>query len=259
MADTKLSALTELDATPATGDELYIRDVSEATADESKRITVENLVAAASNIANLDIDGGTDIGEAIVDADLFIVDNGAGGTNRKTAASRIKTYIGTAAVTRVGGDTSETTSTANSPTNLLAQASLTIAAATPYVQFVNARKDSNGADDCSLGLTINSTITGAPQPGTDIWRSSTTDRAEDGMSRVYVGSRVTNYLNPVPCQFIARVSSSGAFAVGNDGVPTGTNPFPNAEITTITITGESDNNANLIGADELHIYTYASS
>ena len=31
----------------------------------------------------LDIDGGTDIGEALVDADLFIVDNGAGGTNRK--------------------------------------------------------------------------------------------------------------------------------------------------------------------------------
>ena len=45
-------------------------------------------------IADLDIDGGTDIGEAIVDADLFIVDNGAGGTNRKTTASRLKTYIG---------------------------------------------------------------------------------------------------------------------------------------------------------------------
>ena len=43
-------------------------------------------------IANLDIDGGTDIGEAIVDADLFIIDNGAGGTNRKVAASRLKTY-----------------------------------------------------------------------------------------------------------------------------------------------------------------------
>ena len=47
------------------------------------------------NIASLDIDGGTDIGEAIVDADLFIVDNGAGGTNRKVAASRIKTYAAT--------------------------------------------------------------------------------------------------------------------------------------------------------------------
>ena len=45
------------------------------------------------NVAELDIDGATDIGEAIVDADLFVVDNGAGGTNRKTAASRIKTYV----------------------------------------------------------------------------------------------------------------------------------------------------------------------
>jgi hypothetical protein len=45
-------------------------------------------------IADLDIDGGTDIGADLVDADLFIVDDGAGGTNRKVAASRIKTYIG---------------------------------------------------------------------------------------------------------------------------------------------------------------------
>jgi len=44
-------------------------------------------------VAELDIDGATDIGEAIVDADLFVVDNGAGGTNRKTAASRLKTYV----------------------------------------------------------------------------------------------------------------------------------------------------------------------
>ena len=49
--------------------------------------------AGGFSIANLDIDGGTDIGEAIVDADLFIVDNGAGGTNRKVAASRLITYI----------------------------------------------------------------------------------------------------------------------------------------------------------------------
>ena len=45
------------------------------------------------DIADLDIDGATDIGAAIVDADLFIVDDGAGGTNRKVAASRIVTYI----------------------------------------------------------------------------------------------------------------------------------------------------------------------
>jgi hypothetical protein len=45
-------------------------------------------------VVDLDIDGATDIGADIVDADLFIVDDGAGGTNRKVAASRIKTYIG---------------------------------------------------------------------------------------------------------------------------------------------------------------------
>ena len=38
--------------------------------------------------------GATDIGAAIADADLFLMDDGAGGTIRKTAASRIKTYVG---------------------------------------------------------------------------------------------------------------------------------------------------------------------
>jgi hypothetical protein len=45
-------------------------------------------------LADLDIDGGTDIGADLADADLFIVDDAAGGTNRKVAASRIKTYVG---------------------------------------------------------------------------------------------------------------------------------------------------------------------
>ncbi len=46
MADTKLSALNELAATPAVDDEIYIRDVSELAAAESKRITIANLMAA---------------------------------------------------------------------------------------------------------------------------------------------------------------------------------------------------------------------
>jgi len=52
-----------------------------------------NASAGWAAITVLDIDGGTDIGEALVDADLLIVDNGAGGTNRKTALSRVKTYV----------------------------------------------------------------------------------------------------------------------------------------------------------------------
>ena len=38
--------------------------------------------------------GATDIGADLADADLFLVDDGAGGTLRKTAASRLKTYVG---------------------------------------------------------------------------------------------------------------------------------------------------------------------
>ena len=51
------------------------------------------------NIADLDIDGGTDIGAALVDADLMVVDDGAGGTNKKATMSRLATYMGT----KIGG------------------------------------------------------------------------------------------------------------------------------------------------------------
>ena len=44
-------------------------------------------------ISALDIDGGTDIGAALADADEIIVDDGGGGTNRKSDMSRVKTYI----------------------------------------------------------------------------------------------------------------------------------------------------------------------
>ena len=56
----------------------------------------DSAIATAGSVplTAIDIDGGTDIGAAIVDADLFIVDDGAGGTNRKTTAARLKTYIG---------------------------------------------------------------------------------------------------------------------------------------------------------------------
>ena len=46
--------------------------------------------------------GATDIGANIADADLFLLDDGAGGTIRKTAASRLKTYIGTADFGSIG-------------------------------------------------------------------------------------------------------------------------------------------------------------
>ena len=49
--------------------------------------------AGAFAIANLDIDGGTDIGADLVDADEIIVDDGGGGTNRRSDLERVKKYI----------------------------------------------------------------------------------------------------------------------------------------------------------------------
>ena len=44
-------------------------------------------------LAAIDIDGGSDIGAALTTTDLIIVDDGAGGTNRKAALSRMVTLM----------------------------------------------------------------------------------------------------------------------------------------------------------------------
>jgi len=76
---------------PSTGGDARIVSTASTATLTNKTIT------ASSNsvgLAPLDIDGGTDIGADLADADLIIVDDGAGGTNRKAALSRVKTYIG---------------------------------------------------------------------------------------------------------------------------------------------------------------------
>ena len=86
---------TDIGADLTTSDLIIVDDGAGGTNRKAALSRINTLVQTAGGfpLTALDIDGGTDIGEALVDADLFIVDNGAGGTNRKTAASRIKTYV----------------------------------------------------------------------------------------------------------------------------------------------------------------------
>ncbi len=58
---------------------------------DSKLSTIST--AGKVDIGALEIDGATDIGGALADADLIIVDDGAGGTERKSAMSRVSTYV----------------------------------------------------------------------------------------------------------------------------------------------------------------------
>tara|TARA_R100001594_G_scaffold134727_1_gene176022 strand:- start:21 stop:2042 length:2022 start_codon:yes stop_codon:yes gene_type:complete len=53
----------------------------------------QTLTNKTLGITSLDIDGGTDIGADLTTSDLIIVDDGAGGTNRKAALSRVSTFI----------------------------------------------------------------------------------------------------------------------------------------------------------------------
>jgi len=55
--------------------------------------TYVGISAGALAITNLDIDGGTDIGADLADADEIIVDDGGGGTNRRSDLTRVKKYI----------------------------------------------------------------------------------------------------------------------------------------------------------------------
>ena len=52
-----------------------------------------DFVISALPLSSIDIDGGTDIGADLTTSDLIVVDDGAGGTNRKAALSRVVTLV----------------------------------------------------------------------------------------------------------------------------------------------------------------------
>jgi hypothetical protein len=67
--------------------------------DNGGTVTPTDASVTSGKLASTILTGATDIGGALADADLFLVDDGAGGTLRKVAASRIKTYAGVSSST----------------------------------------------------------------------------------------------------------------------------------------------------------------
>ena len=64
---------------------------SSAAIADSKLDTISTAGKVA--LSALEIDGGTDIGADLTTSDLIVVDDGAGGTNRKAALSRVVTLM----------------------------------------------------------------------------------------------------------------------------------------------------------------------
>ena len=110
---------------------------------------------------SLDIDGLSDIGEAIADADLFIIDNGGGGTNTKTAVTRIPTYVYSGISGQIAIDSSGVATFASdaSGTNLTLSGNLTVNGDTVSVNTTTvtvddpmfALADNNSADTVDIG------------------------------------------------------------------------------------------------------------
>ena len=151
-------------------------------------------------VADLDIDGGTDIGAGLADADLFIVDDGAGGTNRKTAASRIKTYI---------ADVTLTTAAQTNITSLGTLTGLTVSGDVTFTgDSYNAVWDKS---DNALEFVDNAKI----QMGT----SADLSIYHDG-SHSYIQDAGTGYLLLTSNGPGVRINSSSAEVMG-DFVPDG--------------------------------------
>ena len=137
--------------------EIKVDTISEKTSANGVTIDGVNIkdsalaTAGSVPLSTIDIDGGTDIGAAIVDADLFIVDDGAGGTNRKVAASRLKTYAGT---TINNATANEIVTIGSTTTELDAEANLTFDGSTlTCIGAVNVGVDDAGHDVKFFGNT----------------------------------------------------------------------------------------------------------
>jgi len=71
------------------------QNTGDVTLNGTQTLTNKTIIASNNTIGlnTLDIDGGSDIGADLTTSDLIIVDDGAGGTNRKAALSRVVTLM----------------------------------------------------------------------------------------------------------------------------------------------------------------------
>ena len=106
---------------------------------DSKLSTIST--AGKVELGALEIDGASEMGAALADADLLIVDDGAGGTEKSMLASRIPTYV----FSKVSGDAT-----------VASNGALTIAA--QAVENSMLADDAVGADELAANAVVTASI-----------------------------------------------------------------------------------------------------
>ena len=112
---------------------------SSAAIADTKLATIST--AGKVDIGALEIDGASEMGAALADADLLIVDDGAGGTEKSMLASRIPTYV----FSKVSGDAT-----------VASNGALTIAA--QAVENSMLADDAVGADELAANAVVTASI-----------------------------------------------------------------------------------------------------
>ena len=128
--------------------------------DTTDTLTNKTITASSNSVglATLDIDGGTDIGAALADADLIIVDDGAGGTNRKAALSRVATYVQSG----ISGDITISSGTAAIGSGVIVNADINASAAIEFSKMADLTASralvSDGNGDVSVSAVTSTEI-----------------------------------------------------------------------------------------------------
>ena len=128
--------------------------------DTTDTLTNKTITASSNSVglATLDIDGGTDIGAALADADLIIVDDGAGGTNRKASISRVATYVQSG----ISGDITISSGTAAIGSGVIVNADVNASAAIEFSKMENLTASralvSDGNGDVSVSAVTSTEI-----------------------------------------------------------------------------------------------------
>ena len=128
--------------------------------DTTDTLTNKTITASSNSVglATLDIDGGTDIGAALADADLIIVDDGAGGTNRKAALLRVATYVQSG----ISGDITISSGTAAIGSGVIVNADVNASAAIEFSKMENLTASralvSDGNGDVSVSAVTSTEI-----------------------------------------------------------------------------------------------------
>ena len=161
---------------------------------------------------------------------------------------------GSGAVTRVGGQTTEATTTSTTVVDLLSASALTGAADLPTHIYAAYRKTTGAANDTKYGLKLNTTVTSSTD-SSGLGATGGANAAQSGYVLGILGPRITNYAHSA----LVLMSGTAATAVSAGGGPVSAADMPVAAITDVVIRSNVSDALITSACDELHVYTLATS